>query len=536
MSLYPVDSSDVSGGSEAPLTSTSAAAFPADSSLLRSSSGSRRRCSSWRQAQLLDMVAEMVLLFLVGVLATVLTFTIDKLVGAFSEARARLSQDPESFLSSYAAWIGSSIVLCLLSAACVQLISPHAAGSGVPQMKCALAGTELTGYLSIRTLLAKFSSMVLALVGGLSIGKEGPNVHMASCIANQLCHLRPFRHLAQDAHLRRQVLAAGCAAGVSATFGAPVGGVLFSIEVTSTYYSISHLWKAMFTSVSGAVAFQLARDYGSLSLFHLTDFETQDLAELMRNGEMYAFLLLGVLCGVLGAAFVHATSSLVLLVRQLRTAVLERQAALRSRRAQGGARCAARGARGGIRGRLDEALASDWALSLSGMLLSRYGYTLLAAVGTAMLTFPFGFFRSSTEEVVNDLFGAKPFDFTAHWSHPSLLANLVMYTLCKFAFTVLAVTCPISCGVFTPVFLIGAAFGRCFGEVLNLLSPETHQITAVSERSAIFIERETRPLVAPWGASHAHGAASRAAANRARTRWWAQRRWPRASHAPSRAR
>lgn len=189
---------------------------------------------SWRQAQLLDTVAEMVLLLLVGVLATGLTFSMDRVVSVVFEWRARVSQNPDDWLSSYSVWIGSSILLCLLSAACVQLIGPNAAGSGVPQMKCALAGVEITDYLSVRTLVAKFSSMVFALVGGLSIGKEGPNVHMASCIANQLCYLRPFRHLAQDAHLRRQVLAAGCAAGVSATFGAPVGGVLFSIEVTSS--------------------------------------------------------------------------------------------------------------------------------------------------------------------------------------------------------------------------------------------------------------------------------------------------------------
>ena len=55
------------------------------------------------------------------------------------------------------------------------------------------------------------------------------------------------------------MLAAGCAAGVAATFGAPVGGVLFSIEVTATYYSVAHLWKAMFTAVAAAVVFRVTR-------------------------------------------------------------------------------------------------------------------------------------------------------------------------------------------------------------------------------------------------------------------------------------
>ena len=59
----------------------------------------------------------------------------------------------------------------------------------------------------------------------------------------------------------------------------------------------------------------------------------------------------------------------------------------------------------------------------------------------------------------------------ARWANPSLTANLAIYVVCKFVFTCIAVGCPISCGVFTPVFLIGAAGGRCFGEMLNIVSP-----------------------------------------------------------------
>ena len=80
--------------------------------------------------------------------------------------------------------------------------------------------------------------------------------------------------------------------------------------------------------------------------------------------------------------------------------------------------------------------------------------------------------------VINELFGAAPFDFAARWSHPSLLLNLLIFTVCKFAFTCIAVGAPLSCGVYTPVFLIGAASGRGFGEVINLLSSSERQITA----------------------------------------------------------
>lgn len=53
--------------------------------------------------------------------------------------------------------------------------------------------------------------------------------------------------------------ATACAAGVAATFGAPFGGVLFSIEVTSTYYLVSNLWKGIFCSLVGTLFFSIFR-------------------------------------------------------------------------------------------------------------------------------------------------------------------------------------------------------------------------------------------------------------------------------------
>eukprot|EP00966_Prymnesium_polylepis_P076017 1762456-Prymnesium_polylepis.1 len=240
---------------------------------------------TWRYRVPLNAAAELLLLLLLGVSSTVIAFTVDKSIDLLGAARARAAQDGTTFFTSYAIWTGSSLLLCTLSVAVVQYIGPSAAGSGIPQMKCVLAGVHIQDYLSLRTLVAKALSLVLALAGGLSIGKEGPYVHMASCTAQMLCSLKPFRWLGNNEHLRRaraalprprpararralrhfavpkrpfttaprrtpsahhhrrrsavvplssaagQVLAAGCAAGVSATFGAPVGGVLFSIEV-----------------------------------------------------------------------------------------------------------------------------------------------------------------------------------------------------------------------------------------------------------------------------------------------------------------
>ena len=183
-----------------------------------------------------------------------------------------------------------------------------------------------------------------------------------------------------------------------------------------------------------------------------------------------AFALLGVLCGLVGAAFVHTVACLVRMVRRLRRLI---ETPTRDEhmlgREMGGAMSRVTWLRAVMRAPTPtRLLALRVALSrraLMLLLLSRYGYTLMVALTSSMLTYPFRFFRSSPEEIINTLFGALPFELTDRWSNPSLLVNLGIFLVCKFAFTVTAVGCPIACGVFSPVFLLGAAFGRFFGEV-----------------------------------------------------------------------
>ena len=54
---------------------------------------------------------------------------------------------------------------------CRVFFQPHAAGSGIPQIKCYLNGIKLPGLLSLKTLLAKAGGVVLSVAGGLACGK-----------------------------------------------------------------------------------------------------------------------------------------------------------------------------------------------------------------------------------------------------------------------------------------------------------------------------------------------------------------------------
>ena len=73
------------------------------------------------------------------------------------------------------------------------------------------------------------------------VAGQGPFVHVASILAHKMWKLPWFSHAARVGRAtRNQNLAAAVAAGVTAVFGAPVGGVLFSIEVTATYYLVRY--------------------------------------------------------------------------------------------------------------------------------------------------------------------------------------------------------------------------------------------------------------------------------------------------------
>jgi chloride channel 3/4/5 len=103
-----------------------------------------------------------------------------------------------------------------------------AAGSGVAEVKVILSGFVVHGYLGVQTLVVKTLALILSVSSGLSLGKEGPYVHIATCVGNIACRL--FSKYNHNDGKRREVLSASAASGVGVAFGAPIGGVLFSLE------------------------------------------------------------------------------------------------------------------------------------------------------------------------------------------------------------------------------------------------------------------------------------------------------------------
>jgi len=223
--------------------------------------------------------------------------------------------------------------------------------------------------------------------------------------------------------------------------------VLFSIEVTATHYLVSNYLKAFFCAVCAALYFRMMTSLQAKEQYDTALFNTAFTPEHWDIAELFFFMLLGAICGLVGAAFVRLNAMIML-----------------------------------------------WQRTNPNHWLMRVRYTLPIVVIfiTATLTFPEvigDFMALSNRKVVNDMFGTLPLsacevmtpngtDTTQcknlnakDWDSVNIFWSLVALGTVKFFLTVVSVTLPIPCGLFTPVFCAGAALGRLYGESLHAMFP-----------------------------------------------------------------
>jgi chloride channel 3/4/5 len=141
-------------------------------------------------------------------------------------------------------YVGTGTFAAFCSAVLVRVFAPAARGSGIPEVKTILGGFQMPDVLTFKTLVVKCFGLALSSGSGMSLGKEGPLVHVACCWANVLSSLGGKYSL--HSGKKREMLSAAAAAGVSTAFGAPLGGVLFSYEEVSTHFPPWVMWRAFF--------------------------------------------------------------------------------------------------------------------------------------------------------------------------------------------------------------------------------------------------------------------------------------------------
>lgn len=167
---------------------------------------------------------------------------------------------------SATARISAFWAFCLLQTLMVAIasifvwIEPASAGSGIPEVKCYLNGIDVPRVVRVKTLICKVLGVTFSVAGGLPVGKEGPMVHSGAVVAAGISQgktrcwgvdtsFSKFSDFRNDRE-KRDFVACGTAAGVASAFGAPIGGVLFSLEEGASFWSTKLTWRAFFCAMT----------------------------------------------------------------------------------------------------------------------------------------------------------------------------------------------------------------------------------------------------------------------------------------------
>ncbi|KAK0164846.1 hypothetical protein PV328_003417 [Microctonus aethiopoides] len=381
-----------------------------------------------------------------------------------------------SYIISYIFYIAWALLFASLSASLVRMFAPYACGSGIPEIKTILSGFIIRGYLGKWTLIIKSVGLILSVSAGLSLGKEGPMVHIACCIGNIFSYL--FPKYGRNEAKKREILSAAAAAGVSVAFGAPIGGVLFSLEEVSYYFPLKTLWRSFFCALIAAFVLRSINPFGNEHsvLFYVAYSKPWIFFELIP------FVMLGIIGGVIATLFIKANLF--------------------------------------------------WCRYRKTSKLGQYPVTevLVVTVITAVIAYPNPYTRMPTSQLIYLLFrkcggsngdmlcdyhrnftnfnstiesvGAEPGVYSAVWL-------LVLTLILKLVMTIFTFGIKVPCGLFIPSLCLGAIVGRIVGIGMEQLAYNYPHIWMFSEECTVGTDCITPGLYAMVGAAAVLGGVTR---------------------------
>ncbi len=189
----------------------------------------------------------------IGIVVGMAAFIVDLLVNHLMTWKWKISEIVFDY-SLGLGWI-TFLVFSLLFGASAAIMTvfygPGAAGGGIAELMGYLNGINYQGLIGLNTLFVKVFGLGLAVSSGLCAGKEGPLAHIGAILGHCVAYLpcKFFEYFRNDID-KRELAAAGAAAGVAAAFGSPIGGSLFAYEISrpSTFWSFGLTWKIFFCS------------------------------------------------------------------------------------------------------------------------------------------------------------------------------------------------------------------------------------------------------------------------------------------------
>ncbi|GLC73545.1 hypothetical protein PLESTF_001389800 [Pleodorina starrii] len=269
----------------------------------------------------------------------------------------------------YLTYLAFSVAYALGGALLGSYVSPQAAGSGIPEIRCYLNGIHVRGLLTVRTFFAKSFGVVLSVASGLVVGKEGPFTHVGAILGGGVGHLGStsltratggqmraalqtrFGRYFKSAVSHRDYVAAGASAGVASAFAAPIGGILFSVEQLlrlaaaspgvgfgasgglssmrgASFYNLNMLSHAFLSAgIAVYVSALLQAAFSEGASLYKTAMTTKQAFVLLSavpdntrlwyySWELPIFAVMGVLGGLLGAAMVALNNAVTRLRRR----------------------------------------------------------------------------------------------------------------------------------------------------------------------------------------------------------------------------
>lgn len=313
-----------------------------------------------------------------------------------------------------------------------------AAGSGVPEVKTILSGFVIRRFLGTYTFVAKTSALILAIASGMSLGKEGPYVHLATTVGNISSRLFPF--VSRNEAISKQILSAAALSGVALAFGSPLGGVLFILEEINHSLPPYQLFQIFFCAIISTLFLKFLDPYGTGNsvLFELK--YTSD----WKPVELIFFIFIGLAGGTFGGIFVKFTGWW-----------------------------------------------SKWFRQMKLVKNKPKTEVMLIALLTGIITFWNPYTKQASAELVLDLATSCGSELDrslcpmTSQQHKEVLASILFALIVKVILTAITFGLKVPYGIYVPSMVIGALFGRLFAtfiEYLNITNLVTIQSLCENNR------------------------------------------------------
>ncbi len=326
-----------------------------------------------------------------------------------------------------------------------RLVSGEREGHGVVDVMESVARTR--GFVKARTAIEKIFTSAVTIGTGGSAGAEGPIVQIGAAVSGGVAHV--FR---LSRHQMPVLVGCGCAAGISAIFNAPLGGLLFTLEVILHDFRARAITPIVVSAVIANVTMrgivEWLYEHGHGNAAYITVFADPSLElagqSLLSWQQVPAYALLGLACGLIGAGLTRSMQAGEGLFRRVVTG-------------------------------------PPWVKAMrpaaGGFLLGLLGLAAVLAAPESLggRTGPFGFSEYPMPAFFGDGYGVietllQPTgEFYDRYNAGALLALLVGLALIKLLATVLTLGSGGSGGVIAPSLFLGAVVGGATAVALRQL-------------------------------------------------------------------